>query len=987
MKNNDAELIQSILSGDENAFAELVKKYQKPVHALAWRVIGDFHIAEDITQDTFLIVYQRLHTLKDPTQFLGWLYVIARRRCYAWLRKKRIRTQPLEDAETTMIQEDVYSRHVIEERANTAIDAQREVVKRLLAKLKESERTVMTLYYLGEMTVEEISKFLGVSAGTIKSRLQRARNRLQKEETMIKEALEHFQLSPNLTDNIMQEISRLKPVPSTSKPLVPWAVAAASAILIVLMLGIGSQQLLRFQQPYSLDAQAEMTVELVDAPIVLNLDAKPDERREIGNSNALGKSDSNGQKPDDVLLAAAHAEGEDMSNQKQQWIHAKRVKGAPVMDLSTTPDGDLYAFVNYLSVYRKSKDANTWQHLSSINELRTGWGGDRSIVKWNNTLYFSIANNFYTSTDNGETWDLVYSWKKGQYTFPIKLILTEGTFYLAFRNGVFLSDDNGKTWKNISDGLERRTEHFIESLIEIQNSLFAGTNTGCYRYNGDGWERLTFPIAIGEVASMATDAGKLYVAARLKWKTSQDLKRTWGIFRSTDLGDSWKDITPTNAWQLDGNPPNMVLTAVGETLLAMEHGMVRSMDSGDTWMSPQLEATSPSMHNLSPAAVTNDQTIYVGSRDGLYYSTNLGESWHKMNIRQKGGSIYNLIALRKTDKSLSTQPLLYAIVDGETQSADEIQRTDDGGNSWIPVQIAKPMTDPIRRVSPNYTQIVKSNDVLYAKGKDAVGGRRKVYIHRVSSDGRTIEPIQGMPALNSENLDEKLSNGRALGATQFSKQLAQPNLEKGDKLRKNLIEKGLRGTFAVNNDTFYIEFNYKLLRWKFGDTEFYDTEQEETIELTEDIIKKDLKLAVSDDTVYVGKRDGHLVVSLDRGNNWVDLTPTLPFTVRAFNDIVIVGNTVYVATDAGVAASDQGNNWGVVTDLETTNLVMEHLTVDDTILYGVTKGTGIYRLENGAWNQIVSEIPEKITSLAVDGNTIYVGTQDNGMLYFNLNNK
>ncbi len=49
MKNNDVELIRRILAGDETAFAELLKKYQKPVHALAWRKIGDFHIAEDIT--------------------------------------------------------------------------------------------------------------------------------------------------------------------------------------------------------------------------------------------------------------------------------------------------------------------------------------------------------------------------------------------------------------------------------------------------------------------------------------------------------------------------------------------------------------------------------------------------------------------------------------------------------------------------------------------------------------------------------------------------------------------------------------------------------------------------------------------------------------------------------------------------------------------------------------------------------------------------
>ena len=69
MKNNDVELIQSILAGDDTAFGNLVKKYQKQVHALVWRKIGDFHIAEEITQDTFLKVYQNLSTLKNPNQF------------------------------------------------------------------------------------------------------------------------------------------------------------------------------------------------------------------------------------------------------------------------------------------------------------------------------------------------------------------------------------------------------------------------------------------------------------------------------------------------------------------------------------------------------------------------------------------------------------------------------------------------------------------------------------------------------------------------------------------------------------------------------------------------------------------------------------------------------------------------------------------------------------------------------------------------------
>ena len=244
MKNDDVALIRRVLTGDEAAFAELVNKYQKPVHTLAWRKIGDFHIAEDITQDTFLKVYQRLHTLKDPNQFSGWLYVITANLCATWLRKKRIQTQPLEGTETTMIQEDAYSRHVTEERSRTAAEAQREVVKKLLAKLQESERTVMTLYYLGEMKVEEISRFLGVSASTIKSRLRRARNRLKEEEPMIKEALDHFQITPNLTENIMREVSRLKPIaPSNSKPFVPWAIGISTIAVIFLMLGIGSQYL------------------------------------------------------------------------------------------------------------------------------------------------------------------------------------------------------------------------------------------------------------------------------------------------------------------------------------------------------------------------------------------------------------------------------------------------------------------------------------------------------------------------------------------------------------------------------------------------------------------------------------------------------------------------------------------------------------------------------------------------------------------------
>ena len=81
MKNDDVELVHNILSGDDTAFNALVEKYQKNVHAMAWQRIGDFHVAEEITQDVFLQAYNKLSTLKDPNKFARWLYVIAKRRC------------------------------------------------------------------------------------------------------------------------------------------------------------------------------------------------------------------------------------------------------------------------------------------------------------------------------------------------------------------------------------------------------------------------------------------------------------------------------------------------------------------------------------------------------------------------------------------------------------------------------------------------------------------------------------------------------------------------------------------------------------------------------------------------------------------------------------------------------------------------------------------------------------------------------------------
>ena len=92
MKTDDVVLIQFTLAGDEAAFASLVSKYQEQVHAYAYRKIGDFHIAEDITQETFFEAYHRIwkENLRDPTKISTMAFYDCEVSLYSVVPKKSI---------------------------------------------------------------------------------------------------------------------------------------------------------------------------------------------------------------------------------------------------------------------------------------------------------------------------------------------------------------------------------------------------------------------------------------------------------------------------------------------------------------------------------------------------------------------------------------------------------------------------------------------------------------------------------------------------------------------------------------------------------------------------------------------------------------------------------------------------------------------------------------------------------------------------------
>ena len=997
MKNIDVELIHRVLDGDDNAFETLVKKYRKPVHALVWRKIGDFHIAEEITQDTFLKAYQELAKLKKPQRFSSWLYVIAANRCSSWLRKKRLRMQSLEETDSTQLEKATYSQYVIEENERTTAESKREVVKNLLAKLQESDRTVITLHYFGDMSAAEIGAFLGVSVNTIKSRLRRAQQRLKKEEPMVRAALEHFQITPNLTDNIMREVSRMNPVaPSGVKPLAPVTLSAATAVLIFLILGMGSQYLARFQKPYNIDAQSEMTVEIIDASIVLDAQAKPDLRNQSGHFDTIGKSSSTGpQLSEPVTLGAARIEKEPLPS-TQQWIQASGPEGGSISGLLASSTGDVYA-ASSVGIYRLSPDTRAWilvnTTISTTDPTNSGSYGLMPMAERDGTLYLVSTREVFVSLDRGETWMSLGVRPKGAV---VDLVITDEALYLGLRDGdVYRSTDAGQRWTLLTDETSDRK---IFALAAIENIVFVGTNQGLYRLSSGTWEKMSVGTT-KSIHSLAVSGDDLYIGTgpdlyafneeidpvamgQMLGQMFMNNKGAWEIFRSTDLGDSWTEITPSSRSVSRIISLGIRVMAVGDTLLALGMGGFRSTDRGQTWTEFAFNENSMTL-SIFPAVAVNENTFFKVGPLGATRSIDGGASWHRFMASMVGTRILDLVGFKDG---------LYA------NTGTTVVKSFDGGESWervlvdFSVSALKPIEQRNLTDQVHFPKLTVAGDVFYIVAPE----KSKLRVFRMSVDGNTLTSIAGMPVLGKDvsrnvqeaELEETYEEVMADESANVSEKLGTltgifSDLFEGLQEEKEELEVNAGG-FAVSGNTFYIEYKRKLFRWKSGDPEWVNTGLIDAGEQPDAEFDRGFKLAVSGDIVYVGKREGHLFRSLDGGDTWRDLTPNLPLRFTRFNEIIFAGLTVYIATDAGVLASQTGEDWRAITDKVGTHIVIDRLAVAGTKVYGAGD-TGVYRLNSrNRWEKISPEVPDGVVAFVINSNRLYVATGNRGMFHISL---
>lgn len=177
MQQNEIHLIQQVLKGNTNAFKTLVDKYQNYVFTICMRVLKNREEAEEAAQDTFVKVFKTLRSYQQQAKFSTWLYTVTYRTAIDKSRLKKQDTQSIDAAEDFLQIVDKLSpspAHQVQEKDL------KEVLEKIIQQLPPIEANLITLFYLHEKTVSEISAITQLSKSNIKVKLFRLRAVLRK---------------------------------------------------------------------------------------------------------------------------------------------------------------------------------------------------------------------------------------------------------------------------------------------------------------------------------------------------------------------------------------------------------------------------------------------------------------------------------------------------------------------------------------------------------------------------------------------------------------------------------------------------------------------------------------------------------------------------------------------------------------------------------------------------------------------------------------
>lgn len=172
----DNEIITRVLNGESQLYAELVSRYQNFVFTITLRYASQREDAEEIAQDVFVKAYRSLSDFRGASKFSTWLYTIVTTSCLTFLRKKKLETHSLDNErvfEFAENQDSGMNANQVEAKSKVAM------VNNAIRLLSADDAKVITLFYKGEQSLDEIAKIMNLEANTVKVKLHRARQRLK----------------------------------------------------------------------------------------------------------------------------------------------------------------------------------------------------------------------------------------------------------------------------------------------------------------------------------------------------------------------------------------------------------------------------------------------------------------------------------------------------------------------------------------------------------------------------------------------------------------------------------------------------------------------------------------------------------------------------------------------------------------------------------------------------------------------------------------
>ena len=173
---SDMEIISQVLLGDQKAYAGLVEKYRNYVFTIVLRYVKSREDAEEVSQDVFVKAYRSLADFKGTAKFSTWLYTVTTTTCITFLRKKKLEVQSLDNERVFASADNIdsgMSANQVEQKAKV------NMVNEAIKMLSPDASQVLTLFYKGEQSLEEIAHIMGKEPNAVKVQLHRARTRLK----------------------------------------------------------------------------------------------------------------------------------------------------------------------------------------------------------------------------------------------------------------------------------------------------------------------------------------------------------------------------------------------------------------------------------------------------------------------------------------------------------------------------------------------------------------------------------------------------------------------------------------------------------------------------------------------------------------------------------------------------------------------------------------------------------------------------------------